>query len=222
MTPLQAIVAILVALVGTAGGMFGFVQFMIKRKDEKEEKTNKEAIQKQIDDSINKAMGQFITMCGEIGDKQIEDAVEKARAEFKEGLEMRENTGKERFEINSEQIQQNTNMIQEVLEIQKQTNEKFDKLAESMTILNEATTTNSNLTRACAEGVRSTNYDKILVVAKKALKRGAITISEKTNLKQLYNSYIELQGSDQKIKTYYEDCLQLKSIPDEEEDIRQN
>ena len=62
----------------------------------------------------------------------------------------------------------------------------------------------------------------MLVVAKKALKRGAITISEKTNLKQLYDSYTELQGTDPKIKTYYEDCLQLKSIPDEEEDQHRN
>lgn len=218
MTLLQGIVAILVALVGTAGGMFGFVQFMIKRKDEKEEKD----FNKIIDERVEAKMNEFIRKCGEIGDVQIENAVEKARAEFKEGLDMRENTGRERFEINSEQIQQNTNMIQEVLEIQKQTNKKFDKLAESMTVLNEVTAINSKLAKACAEGVRSTNYDKMLVVAKKALKRGAITISEKTNLKQLYDSYLELQGSDSKITTYYEDCMKLKSIPDEEEDSRHN
>lgn len=57
----------------------------------------------------------------------------------------------------------------------------------------------------------------MLAVAKKAFKRGTITISEKTNLKQLYDSYTELQGTDSKIKTYYKDCLQLKSIPDEKE-----
>lgn len=218
MTLGQMIVAIAVAIIGASAGAFTFLQFMIKRKDEKEEKTSKEAIQKQIDKSIDEAFNKFIATCGEIGDKQISNAVEKAKEEFQEGLTMRGEEGKERFEINSRQISENTNMIKEVLEIQKQTNEKFDKLAESMTVLNEATTANSILTKACAEGVRSTNYDKMLVVAKKALKRGAITISEKTNLKQLYDSYTELQGTDPKIKTYYEDCLQLKSIPDEEED----
>jgi type II secretory pathway pseudopilin PulG len=218
MTLGQMIVAIVVAIIGASAGAFTFLQFMIKRKDEKEEKFSHEAIQKQIDESIDKAMGHFISMCGEIGDEQIDKAIKQAKEEFNEGLTMRGEEGKERFEINSKQISENTSMIKEVLEIQKQTNEKFDRLAESMTVLNEATTATSKLTRACAEGVRSTNYDKMLVVAKKALKRGAITISEKTNLKQLYNSYKELQGEDARIATYYDDCIKLPSIPDEEDE----
>ena len=216
MTLGQMIVAIVVALIGASAGAFAFVQFMIKRKDDKEEKASKEAIQKQIDESIDKAMGHFIAQCGEIGDIQISKAINEAKQEFNEGLTMRGEEGKERFEINSEQIKQNSNMIQEVLTIQKQTNEKFDKLAESLATLSDATAVNSKLTKACAEGIKSTNYDKILLVANKALKRGCITITEKTNLKQLYNSWTELNGSDPKITTYYEDCIALKTIPDEE------
>lgn len=218
MTPGQIIVTIIVALIGSFSGAFGFAQFMIKRKDDKEEKD----IQKMIDTSIEKAKGAFIVECGSIGDAQIQKAKDEIRAELEEGLIARGEEGKERFEINSKQITENTAMIKEVLDIQRSAGEKFNQLAESLTALNEATAITSRLTKACAEGVRSTNYDKMLVVAKKALKRGAITISEKTNLKQLYDSYTELQGTDPKIKTYYEDCLQLKSIPDEEEDQHRN
>ena len=212
MTLSQIITTILVAIIGTASGAFGFAQFMLKRKDDKEERD----IQKMIDDAIEIAMNEFISKCGNIGDKAILDAKNELRGELQEGLTMRGEEGRERFEINSEQIKQNTEMIKEVLDIQRSAGEKFNQLAESLTALNEATIANARLTRACAEGVRSTNCDRILLVAKNALKRGAITISEKTNLKQLYASYQELQGNDPKINTYYEDCMKLHSIPDDD------
>jgi hypothetical protein len=217
MTIGDIIVTIIAALIGASAGAFTFAQFMIKRKDEKEEKD----IQKLIDDKVKEAMDKVIANCGEIGDKAIQEAIQQTRnevhQEIEDGLTMRGEEGRKRFEINSEQIQQNTAMIKEVLTIQKETNEKFDKLAESMTILNEAVAANAGMTKACAEGNRSMTYDRILLVANKALKRGAITISEKTNLKQLYASWQELQGEDPKITTLCEDCFKLKSIPDEEE-----
>ena len=211
MTLGQIITTILVAILGATGGGFGFAQFLIKRRDDKEEKN----IQKQIDETVEAKMREILNQCGEIGDQQIANAVEKARAEFKEGLEMRENTGRERFEINSEQIKENTEAIKNMIEMQKEmqikSNERFNLLAESINSL-------TSVSRACAEGMRSTTYDRMLLVANKALKRGAITISEKTNLKQLYNSWEELQGNDAKVTTYFEDCMKLKSIPDEDED----
>ena len=215
MTPLQATVSIILAIIASAGATFGFLQFLIKRKDENKEKDFK----KQIDKIVEKKMEEFIKKCGEIGDAQIEIAKEEVRKEFEEGLAMRGEEGKERFELNSKQIQENTEMIDKILQVQRRTDDKFDKLAESLTALNEAMVINSKVTKACAEGVRSTTYDRILLVANKALKRNAITISEKTNLKQLYESWIELQGDDPKISTYYEDCVKLKSIPDEEGDM---
>ena len=212
MTPIQIIVTIVIAIIGSFSGAFGFVQFMIKRKDEKEEKD----VQKQIDKSIELAMQHFIEKCGDIGDKQILKTKEELQRELQEGLAARGEEGRERFEINSKQIQENTEMIKEVLSIQKSAGVRFSELAESLTALNQATAVNSKLTLACAEGVRSNNYDRILLVANKALKRGTITISEKTNLKQLYKAWIDLQGNDPRITTYYEDCMKLQSIPDED------
>lgn len=193
MTPLQAIVAIVVAVIGVAGGAFGFAQFMIKRKDDKEQNT----IQKQIDNAIalsRKEMKEFLT----------------------QGLIERGEEGRQRFEINSKQIESNTVQIGEILGIVKDQAEKYDLMASSITALNDATAINAKLTKACAEGMRSTTYDRILLVASKALKRKQITISEKTNLRQLYNSYTELQGKDARIETIYEDCLKLEVIPDDE------
>jgi len=209
----QILTTLLVAAIGASAGAFGFAQFMIKRKDEKEEKD----IQKQIDDSINKKMNEFIQRCGDIGDAAILTAKNEMRGELEEGLKARSDEGKERFEINSKQINKNTDMIKEVLTIQRETNEKFNKLAESLTALNESMVSNSKVTRACAEGMRSTTYDRILLVAGNALKREAITITEKTNLRQLYSSWQELQGKDDKITTIIEDCMKLKTILDEDE-----
>lgn len=224
-TILQTIIPVIVALIGS---YFGYKQFLLKRADEKEEKEIEQLInsaiikiKEELRQEIEKKVTKVFNDCGAKGDQAIKDAILQARKEahdeLEQGLEMRGLEGKERFEINSKQIEQNTNMIQEVLTIQKQTNEKFDKLADSLIGLNDAMTVNSKLTRACAEGVRSTNYDRILLVANKALKRGAITISEMTNLEQLYRSWIELQGKDPKIETYYNECRKLHSIPDEED-----
>ena len=197
MTFLQAIVAIVVAVIGVIGAsigtVFAYIQFSVSRKDAKEEKD----IQKRIDNAVAEAKDEML-------------------AKFTVGLQQREDTGKERFDINSKQIDKNTAQISEILQIVKGQTQRYDTLAESITALQEATISNSKVTRACAEGMRSTTYDRILIVANKALKRQKITISEKTNLKQLYASWTELEGKDDKIKTIYEDCMKLTTIPDEE------
>ena len=205
MTWLQAIVTFLVALVsGSVSAIISHRQFLLKRQDEKEEKS----VQKQIDTSIDKAMDDFIARCGEIGDEQIEKAKKEVRKEFEEGLLMRGKEGKERFDINSKQIAENTEMIKEILVIQKEQAEKFDILAESMTALNK-------VVMASAESQRNSNYDRLLFVANKVLKSGKMTISEKTNIKQLYNSWKDLSGVDPKIDTLVEECLKIVPIPDE-------
>ena len=215
----QALVTIAVALISSLGGSyFGYRQFLLKRKDEKEEKTTQKLIDISIDklkQDMQKQFEDLLDQCGEIGEASIGKTKKELQEEFKKGLTMRGDEGKERFEINSKQIEQNTEMIKQVIAMQKKSDEKFDKLADSLVALNEAVTVNSKITKACAEGARSTIYDRILLVANNSLKRGSITITEKTNLKQLYNSWQELQGNDPKITTYFEDCMGLQSIPDE-------
>lgn len=189
MTILQAIVTIVASLIAGAGASFGFLQFMIKRKDDKEEKN----IQNRIDSAV-------------------EQAKKEMMEELNKGLLQRGEEGRERFEINSKQIEQNSTQINEILSIVKDQAQKYNGMADSLVALNK-------VTKASAEGVRNTIYDKILIIAGKALKRQKITMSEKTNLKQLYNSYTELQGNEPKITTYYDECMKLLSVPDEEEII---
>lgn len=219
MTWLQAVVTVIVAIVSSLGGSyFGYKQFLLKRKDEKEEKTTQKLIDASIDklkEEMQEQFNKLLTDCGEIGEASIDKTRKELQEEMEKGLQMRGEEGRERFEINSKQIEQNTEMIKQVITMQKKSDEKFDKLADSLTALNNAMTINAKVTKACAEGARSTIYDRILLVANNALKRGAITITEKTNLKQLYNSWQELQGTDPKITTYVEDCMDLQSIPDE-------
>ena len=192
MTLLQAIVSIIVAMFAASAGGFGFAQFLIKRKDDKEAND----IQSKIDTAVAAVRQELL-------------------AELDKGLLARSEEGRERFIINSEQINDNKTLIRQVIQGQQKTDERFNKLAESITVLSEATASNTQLTRACAEGVRSTNYDRMLIVANNALKKDRITVSEKTNLKQLYTSWGELQGHDPKIDTLYEDCMKLRTVPDD-------
>lgn len=192
----QMIVSIVVAIIGaiaaSLGGGFAFAQFLIKRRDEKEEKD----VQKIIDAAIQQAKKEM-------------------RQEFNEGLVMRGEEGKERFDTHQESIKEinkriesNSEQIGQILGIVKDQAEKYEMLAESLASLNM-------VSKANAEAMRSTNYDRILIVAKKVLNAKQMTVSEKTNLMQLYNSYTELQGDDPLVKTYYDECMKLSAIPDE-------
>lgn len=216
MTLLQAVVTIVVALIsGLGGSFFSYRQFILKRKDEKEEKS----IQKQIDDSIKtarveisreikEAMQQGIVDCGVIGDRAIREVQDEFILKLEEGLKARGEEGKERFEINSKQIVQNTEQIKELTGLVKDQITKIDMFAESMTSLN-------SVVRATAESQRTSNYDRLLIVCNKILKSGKMTITDKTNLKQLYKSWSDLKGEDPKIDTMYEECIKMTPIPDE-------
>lgn len=202
---LKVIATIIVAAIAAFGGGFlTYKKFIIERQDAKD----KELIQKQIDDSIDEAMGRFIAECGSIGDSQIAKAKEEMHKEIEEGLIKRGEEGKKRFDINSEQIQKNTEQITELTSLVKDQVIKLNALTDAMTSANR-------ILVASAESQKSFNYDRLLFLANKVLKSGKMTISEKTNLKQLYNAWKELNGDDPKIETLYEECMKITPIPDE-------
>lgn len=215
MTLLQAIVSIAVALIaGTTGGGLVFAKFWIERKDKQEERS----VQKQIDDSIaaarkeiteeiKDAVAQGIVDCGTIGDKAIREAEDNFVHRLEDGLKARGEEGKERFEINSKQINENSTMIKEILAIQKNQTEQMGQMAESITSL-------AQVSEACAESQRNSNYDRLLIVTSNIIKAGVMTITEKTNLMQLYDSWQKLQGRDPKIDTLYNECMKVKTILD--------
>ena len=188
MTKEQMITAIIVAIIGMIGAsvasVFGFLQFWVKRRDEKDEGKLKEMIA-----------------------KMISEADDRLRGEFNGGLQEREDTGKMRFEINSKAIEENTAQISRLTELVADQVKKIDVFTDSMT-------TFSKVLKASAESQRNSNYDRILVVATAILRNQKITITEKTNLEQLYNSWIELDGRDPKITTMYNECMKLQTVPD--------
>ena len=217
MTLLQAVVSILVALIaGTTGGGLVFAKFWIERKDKKEEN----AVQKQIDDSIKlarkeiteeikAAVQQGIVDCGVIGDRAIREMQEEFVKKLDEGLKARGEEGKERFEINSKQIEENSlqlsknaKQIEELTSLTKDVLETMDSLGKVVSV--------------SAESQRNSNYDRLLIVTNKILKSSKMTISDKTNLKQLYKSWKDLNGEDPKMDTMYEECMKFTPVPDED------
>jgi hypothetical protein len=122
---------------------------------------------------------------------------------------MRGEEGRKRFETNSEQIGENSRMIKELLNIQKDQSAKLGQMVEAVGNL-------AQVSEACAESQRTSNYDRLLIVTNQILKSGEMTITEKTNLKQLYESWKKLQGYDPKIDTLFEECMSIKPSLDKE------
>lgn len=188
------IVAIIVAIIGvigtSVGATFAFMQFMIKRKDEKEDNS----VQKQINEAVEQAKKEM---------QEKLDKVSKARSE--EGAERFRKHASSIEEINK-QIQENSEQIGELTVISKNVLSSMDSL--------------NRVVRASAESQKNSNYDRILFVANKVLKNQTITITEKTNLNQLYESWVALHGVgeplDPKIKMMYEECMKLVPTPDEQ------
>jgi hypothetical protein len=209
----EIVLNIIVAIIGLAGtsmgSIFAYIQYQQKRKDEKEVKT----VQSQINESLVAAKKELreeiIASCGEIGDKAIENVRKELMKELEEGLEMRGEEGRKRFEINSKAIEENTAQINKLTELVEDQIKKLDAFTDSMTSLNK-------VVKVSAESQRNFNYDRILHVANNALRTRHLTITDKTNLTQLYESWTRLNGDDPKIKTLYEEVMKIPPVPDED------
>ena len=149
----------------------------------------------------------------------IDDSIEKVRVEFMDeltnGLADRERTGKERFDINSKAIEDNTRAIAELTVLVKDQVTKLDTYTENVNVLTKSMTALNTVVKATAESQRNSNYDRLLVVFNKVLASKNISVTDKTNLKQLYNSWKELGGDDPKIDTMYEACENLNLVMDD-------
>ena len=196
MTKEQMIVSIIVAIIGvigaSIGGGFAFAQFLIKRKDEKEEKS----VQKLIDISIDKLKKEM--------NKQME-LMSNERSE--EGLHRFETHAHSIEKINS-QIMENSKQISELAHLSKTQLQNQEGFRESLTALNK-------MVKVASESQKNNNYDRLLIVMSKVLKSGVLTFTDKTNLLQLYTSWKELGGNDPKIDTMYDECMKLKPTLEE-------
>lgn len=210
MTFLQAVVTIIVALIsGLGGSFFSYRQFIIKRKDEREEKSTQRMIdysikkaREDISQEIKDAVQQGIVDCGTIGDKAIREVQEEFVRKLEEGLKERSQEGAERFNKHAESIEDINRQIEaNSIQIGKLT-EISTNVLKSMDALNRVVTVS-------AESQRNSNYDRLLIVTNKILKSGRMTIADKTNLKQLYESWQALKGEDPKMKVMYDECMKI-------------
>lgn len=213
---------IVAGITAFGGGYFSYKKFVIERNDAKEEKSTQLLIDNSIGqakeemrEEIKEAVQKGIIDCGEIGDRAILRVRDDLQKSFAEGLEARGQEGAERFRINSDQISENSKQlavnskqIEEILSIVKGQTEKYDAMADSLTALNK-------LAVASAEAQCNSQFDRLLITTNKILKNGRMTITDKTNIKQLYESWKILGGKDPKMETLYEECMKITPVPDD-------
>lgn len=221
---LKIIGTLLVAAVTAfGGGYFSYKKFKIERTDAKEKESTQllintaiKEVEEKMRAEIKDKVQQGIVDCGEIGDRAILKVRDELMKSLEEGLEARGKEGAERFRVNSEQIQENSKQlaenskqIEEILGIVKGQAEKYDAMADSLTALNKVAV-------ATAESQCNSNYDRLLIVTNKVLRSKKFTISDKTNLQQLYDSWKSLGGKDPKMETMYNECMKMEVVLDEE------
>ena len=178
--------AIVSIILALIAGISSTITFFVKRKDDMKEKE----INKLIDDALNLAKSELYKEIAKVSQERSQEGAERF------------NTHAESFKQVNRQIEENTKQIGELTEMSM-------NVLESMESLNK-------VVRASAESQRNANYDRLLIVGKKVLKSQRITLSEKTNFKQLYDSYKVLNGDDPYIETLHEECMKFTPVPDDE------
>lgn len=151
---MNPVVQTLLTIVGS-GAFFGFVQFMITRKDNKNDRTK--ALEKKID----------------------------------EGLDKREQTGRERFEKHASDI---------------------EELRKIMTQLADNAKVQQEYSEAVGNVLMGLAQDKIVHLTKLYSERGAITLDELAVLESLYVPYHDGLHGNGKGKAGYERCQKLPVV----------
>lgn len=154
---MNPVVQTLLTIVGS-GAFFGFVQFMITRKDNKNDKTKELA--KKLD----------------------------------EGLQERENTGRQRFEKHASDI---------------------EELRKIMTQLADNAKVQQEYSEAVGNVLMGLAQDKIVHLTKLYSERGAITLDELAVLESLYVPYHDGLHGNGKGKAGYERCQKLPVVSDQ-------
>lgn len=187
------LIALITLLGGSfVGGSFALVQALLKLKFDK--KVHEDAREDKKDERFD-----------------------ELREEFYKGLAEREATGKERFDINSKLIEDNSVAIKKLISMQEEQSRKLDRFADTVSDSFKAIDKNSAV---MGEGVKSVLYDKITVIYDKCLSRcdgGAITSEEEANIEQLYMSYSGLGGNGEG-KTMFKKSCAMRTVTKEEAD----
>ena len=167
---------IIIAVIGS-GALFSFIQFLIQRRDNKTDKIDK--LYKKIDEEL-KCQNEI-----------CESKYKEMQNELKQGLEDRENTGKERFSQHQEAIQ---------------------KLNEAILQLTKNDTEQNQYLKYIGEELMGLAHDKLVSLTDHYQARGAITLKEKATLEAIYKPYHEGLGGNGDGEQGYKYAMELPVV----------
>ena len=185
----QSAVTILTLIISS-----GLIQWYFQRKDKKKEDAKKDNA-----DSIKKEMKEHLT---DVNNKWKEDycdknakLIEDLAITVKEGLEQRENKGFERYEEHRQTI---------------------EALRKAVLALTDDAKERKKYEQSMGASLMALTHDKLIFLGKCYQRRGAITLAEKNNLKMLFEPYHDGLGGNSDGEGYYEYCMSLPVVTDEE------
>ena len=112
-----------------------------------------------------------------------------------QGLDDRENKGRERYEEHKEAI---------------------EELRQALVVLTEDSIERKKLEQAIASSLMALSHDKLVTLGKSYQRRGAITLAELNNLKLIYTPYHDGLGGNSDGEGYYTYCCHLPIVTEEE------
>ena len=172
----------------------GLVQFLLTRKDKKQEdakKDNADTIKKDMKDHLTEVNNKWKADYCDKNSKLIEELTR----DVKLGLEQREQKGLERYQEHKEAI---------------------SELREAIMALTKDAEDRKTLESYVASSLLAITHDKLVYLGKTYQKRGAITLAEKNNMKLLYTPYHDGLGGNSDGEGYYTYCMHLPVVTDEE------
>jgi hypothetical protein len=169
---------IIIAVIGS-GAIFSFIQFLIQRRDNKSSKIDE--LCKKIDEDIK---------------TQSEESKQRysiLQRKIKEGLDERENTGKERFLQHQEAIQKLNEVIFQLTKNDTEQNQRLKYIGDELMGL---------------------AHDKLVNLTDHYQARGAITLKERATLEAIYKPYHEGLGGNGDGEQGYKYAIQLPVVTD--------
>ncbi len=179
---------------GTVAALLKFFEFLIQHfshKKERAEDKEENNIRKELKDHLTNVNNQWKLDYCDVNAKAIADLAKEVR----EGLEEREAKGAERYQEHKENI---------------------EELRQAMIKLAENTEETKKIGGYMAESLLGISHDKIVYLGKAYQRRGAITLAEKNNLTLLYKPYHDGLGGNSDGEGYYNYCMNLPVVTDEE------
>ena len=183
---------------GAVAALLKFIEYLIEHKTH---------IKERAEDRKEKKKEQ--------GKKELEDLREDLRNEFKEGLKQREETGKERFDINSKAIDENTRQINELLSISNQLKDNSNQLKDNVILLTQNISQIQDYNINVGKAINGIIHDRIVHNVDAFVERNGITSEEISTLKSMYYPYKKLGGNGD-VETAFEIAIKLPPITKEE------